>query len=53
MQGRQIVAAVKQPTTADVSGGILHVLDALLSEVALSPDAISAVMIGTTHFTSP
>jgi N-methylhydantoinase A/oxoprolinase/acetone carboxylase beta subunit len=46
-----VAAAVKTPTTPDVTSGITRALSAL---VALAPDArdAHAVMIGTTHFTN-
>ncbi|MGE0723336.1 MAG: hydantoinase/oxoprolinase N-terminal domain-containing protein [Alphaproteobacteria bacterium] len=44
--------AVKGPTTADVTTGILASLRALLAESGVAVDAVGAVMIGTTHFTN-
>ncbi|MBI5876972.1 MAG: hydantoinase/oxoprolinase family protein [Chloroflexi bacterium] len=54
MDGRRVVAWAKSPTTPDVTGGMLAALRALLAQ---APDVtpardISAVMIGTTHFTN-
>jgi N-methylhydantoinase A/oxoprolinase/acetone carboxylase beta subunit len=51
LEGTTVVHAVKTPTTADVTTGITSALRTLLHE---SPAAgpISAVMIGTTHFTN-
>ena len=45
------MAAVKTPTTADVTSGVTRALTDLL---AAAPDAarVTAVMIGTTHFTN-
>jgi N-methylhydantoinase A/oxoprolinase/acetone carboxylase beta subunit len=48
VDGRRVLAEVKTPTTADVTGGIRAALRAL----TFSTDAVSAVMIGTTHFTN-
>jgi N-methylhydantoinase A/oxoprolinase/acetone carboxylase beta subunit len=47
----RVVAAVKSPTTADVTSGVRNALAALIAQcpAALTPDA---VMIGTTHFTN-
>ncbi|MER7499778.1 hydantoinase/oxoprolinase family protein [Nonomuraea pusilla] len=42
--GGQVLAAVKSPTTEDVTSGIAAALD------ALGATDVSAVMIGTTHF---
>lgn len=52
MVGSQIIAAVKNETTADVSSGILNGLSQLLAKAKITPDTITAVMIGTTHFTN-
>lgn len=52
MEGRTVVGWAKSPTTVDVSSGITNVLSRLLAETKASPDAISAVMLGTTHFTN-
>ena len=52
--GDRVVHAVKTPTTADVTSGITRALDDLLHGQA-APAAggpITAVMIGTTHFTN-
>ena len=50
LEGTRVLAAVKTPTSADVTGGIL----AALGELARHPDVarapIDAVVIGTTHF---
>ncbi len=48
VDGRRVLAEVKTPTTADVTGGIREAL----RELTFQPDAVSAVMIGTTHFTN-
>ena len=52
MEGRKVVGWAKSPTTRDVSGGITNALRALLAQTKVSPSAISAVMLGTTHFTN-
>jgi N-methylhydantoinase A/oxoprolinase/acetone carboxylase beta subunit len=51
LDGDRVVAGVKTPTTADVTSGVTRALADLL---AAAPDAarVSAVMIGTTHFTN-
>jgi N-methylhydantoinase A/oxoprolinase/acetone carboxylase beta subunit len=48
----RILAAVKAPTTADVTSGILAALTGILREVPAGAGTIDAVMIGTTHFTN-
>lgn len=52
MRGRQVVAAVKTPTTPDVSSGIGAALRRILVASKIDPPQIRAVMIGTTHFTN-
>jgi N-methylhydantoinase A/oxoprolinase/acetone carboxylase beta subunit len=52
LDGTEVVAAVKTPTTADVLGGITTVLRELLERPGADPEAVEAVMIGTTHFTN-
>ena len=46
-----VVAAVKTPTTADVTSGITRALADLVSRAPSAREA-SAAMIGTTHFTN-
>ena len=46
-----VAAAVKTPTTADVTTGITRALAALVERAPAARDA-HAVMIGTTHFTN-
>ena len=52
MRGRQVVAAIKTPTTPDVSSGIGTALRRILAPSMIDPLEIRAVMIGTTHFTN-
>lgn len=54
LDGDVVVGAVKQPTTADVTGGVVNALTTLLEQVdpGAAPPVIEAVMIGTTHFTN-
>ncbi|MEW9551947.1 hydantoinase/oxoprolinase N-terminal domain-containing protein [Nonomuraea sp. NPDC050783] len=47
-----VVAGVKTATTADVTGGVVTALTTLLEGSRLDRGRISAVMIGTTHFTN-
>jgi N-methylhydantoinase A/oxoprolinase/acetone carboxylase beta subunit len=49
---QQVAAAVKTPTTRDVTTGITRALDELLAKAGEGADEIGAVMIGTTHFTN-
>lgn len=48
VEGRRVLAEVKTPTTADVTGGIRTAL----GELTFSTNDVTAVMIGTTHFTN-
>jgi len=52
MDGRNVVGWAKSPTTRDVSGGITNALNTLHAQTKFAPDTISAVMLGTTHFTN-
>lgn len=50
--GGRVVASTKQPTSADVSSGVTAAIGAILSDAGAAAADISAVMIGTTHFTN-
>jgi N-methylhydantoinase A/oxoprolinase/acetone carboxylase beta subunit len=52
MEGARVVAKIKTPTTADVTGGIFHALRHLLDTSRVPVRQIRGVMIGTTHFTN-
>lgn len=52
IDGSRIIASTKQPTTENVSGGVASAIDAVLTDAGVSPTAVNAVMIGTTHFTN-
>ncbi len=52
IEGRRVVASTKQPTSADVSGGVSAAISAVLAQGGISADDVTAVMIGTTHFTN-
>jgi N-methylhydantoinase A/oxoprolinase/acetone carboxylase beta subunit len=47
----RVEAAVKAPTTADVTGGILHAMRMLRRQTGDGAE-IAGVLIGTTHFTN-
>ena len=51
MDGVNLVAAAKLPTTADVTSGIVNALSELLVALPASGN-VDAVMVGTTHFTN-
>src|SRR5579871_121330 len=48
--GRDVVHAVKTPTTADVTGGIIAALAKLGEHPEVARGDLDAVVIGTTHF---
>ena len=52
MQGTQVLAKIKTPTTPDVSAGIFKALRYLLDTSRMPVEQIRGVMIGTTHFTN-
>lgn len=52
MDGAEVVAWTKQPTTVDVGSGVAAAIRAVLGEARVAPEAVASVMIGTTHFTN-
>jgi N-methylhydantoinase A/oxoprolinase/acetone carboxylase beta subunit len=52
MRDREVLAAHKTSTTADVGSGIRSALMEVLRQAQVEAGRISAVMIGTTHFTN-
>lgn len=52
LDGRSVLAAVKRPTSANVSTGIVEAIQALIDESGATVSNVRAVMIGTTHFTN-
>ncbi|MBT7560801.1 MAG: ROK family protein, partial [Proteobacteria bacterium] len=52
LSGSEILATHKALTSADVKEGIVNALDAVMSGASLKPSDVTAVMIGTTHFTN-
>ena len=51
MRGTELLAQAKSPTTSDVTSGVLSSLEGVLG--AVPPGVpVSAVMLGTTHFTN-
>ena len=51
MDGRELVARAKVPTTPDVTSGIISALESVLGQRP-GNTAVRAVMLGTTHFTN-
>jgi N-methylhydantoinase A/oxoprolinase/acetone carboxylase beta subunit len=52
MDGDRVVAWHKTSTTPEVSSGIITALEQVLSAGQCAPADVTAVMIGTTHFTN-
>ncbi len=52
LEEERVAAAVKTPTTDDVTGGVISALAELVAALGGSAGRVDAVMIGTTHFTN-
>ncbi|WP_434360484.1 hydantoinase/oxoprolinase family protein [Parasalinivibrio latis] len=52
MQGRELLASVKVNTTKDVTSGVKEALNQVIALGSIEKKQLSAVMIGTTHFTN-
>lgn len=52
MNGTQVLASTKTPTTPNVSDGITTALRTLVNDAGVPVAQLDAVMIGTTHFTN-
>lgn len=52
MDGAEVLAWTKQPTTSDVGSGVAQAISTVLADGGVAPGAIGSVMIGTTHFTN-
>jgi N-methylhydantoinase A/oxoprolinase/acetone carboxylase beta subunit len=52
MAGREILAAVKVPTSADVTGGLMQALKQVQDSARIAAGDVAMVVIGTTHFTN-
>jgi N-methylhydantoinase A/oxoprolinase/acetone carboxylase beta subunit len=52
IDGRRVLGASKTGTTADTLGGVQEALAQLLVQTGCTVDGITAVVIGTTHFTN-
>ncbi|MEP4191688.1 MAG: hydantoinase/oxoprolinase family protein, partial [Sneathiella sp.] len=50
IDGREILGAVKSPTTRDVTGGVRAALSALIDTCGPETKSAASVTIGTTHF---
>ena len=52
MQGDKILSGVKSQTTEDVMTGVVDAVERALAEAGANKGKVTAVMIGTTHFTN-
>lgn len=53
LAGREVLAWIKRPTTPDVTAGIVDALASIFEQWSeIDRQDVSAVMIGTTHFTN-
>ena len=52
MDGKDIIATCKAPTSTDIAGGIVSAAKTVLSDSRVHGSSIAAVMIGTTQFTN-
>ncbi|MGI9502872.1 MAG: hydantoinase/oxoprolinase N-terminal domain-containing protein, partial [Geminicoccaceae bacterium] len=52
MQGDRILAGVKSPTTEDVMSGVVDAVERAIADAGIDKAEVTAVMIGTTHFTN-
>jgi len=50
MAGERVLASEKRSTTADVSSGVISVVDAVLKKAGVAPQDLAQVMIVTTQF---
>lgn len=50
IDGTEVAAWAKHPTSADVSAGVAAAIEAVLDEAGANADAVACVMIGTTQF---
>lgn len=48
--GQAVLATIKRSTTANVTGGVMTSVRAVMSEAGVEPENVAAVMIGTTQF---
>lgn len=52
VNGSHVLASVKRPTTENISAGVIAAIESVLTSAGVTPCAVRAVMIGTTHFTN-
>jgi N-methylhydantoinase A/oxoprolinase/acetone carboxylase beta subunit len=52
MEGKEVVAWTKNPTSPEVSHGVASAIAAVIAKGGIRRESVSAVMVGTTHFTN-
>jgi len=52
MVGREILAAVKIPTSADITHGLMQAVRDVQAMAKINPADVGLVVVGTTHFTN-
>jgi len=52
MQDDKILSGVKSPTTEDVMSGVVAAVEQAIADAGIEKSGVTAVMIGTTHFTN-
>jgi N-methylhydantoinase A/oxoprolinase/acetone carboxylase beta subunit len=50
MQGNEVIASAKRPTTLDVASGMVNAIQAVLDDSQVPVQEIHSVMVGTTQF---
>lgn len=52
LNGNQVLSWSKNPTTNNVTDGIIHVIETVLKQAQVSVNDVECIMLGTTHFTN-
>jgi len=52
MEGKEVIAWTKNPTSPEVSHGVAAAIEAVIGKGGIPRERVSAVMVGTTHFTN-
>lgn len=52
LKDRELLAAVKRPTTGDIESGVIASIEEAMRQAEIRADALDCVMIGTTQFTN-
>lgn len=52
MEGEEVIAWAKNPTTPEVSRGVASAIEEVIRKGGIQRESVSSVMVGTTHFTN-